>query len=338
MTTYPSDLIQGSTKANQIDNRIMDLVDIILDTFATSGLALGTEITAALCSLSGGYFDQVRVAGVDTKNGFLIHNSSNSNQYRIRSDSSLSGYGTGFSLEYTNGAVTPGDLDTDRVYTPIAYITDEDIWHTEIGSLSDAIAAAGSGGSDVTSVSTTKSFLTINPTTGDVGIELNNSGAAVGYVPYSTGDGSGNVEWADVGLPGYAAGSGSLSNQTISSGLTFTLDTECAAADGISISVGGAFDPETAGVYLVTYSIGTSGPSAAAASSAIEIDIRLNGVAVTGCSNSMAMVEDTPSSCTISGLVQVTNPSHNIDARIGQVSGSASGVYFAYSASCIRVA
>jgi hypothetical protein len=214
MPVISSTLIEGSTKANQIDDKVMDLAEAVLQFFATSGLSTDTTVSAALASVVSGYFDEIRVVGADAKNGLRIHNSTGTFQVRIRTVADYSGHGLGPAdavvIEYA-AAASSGDMNTPPTFAEWMVIMAGTIYHVAIGDILAAISNASGGGISSAVVNPDyQSGLAVNISSGVLALS-HPAPAAVGAIPYAA---QANGLWAYMtpsasgAIPIWDAGSG----------------------------------------------------------------------------------------------------------------------------------
>lgn len=208
MAVFSSELVTGATRANQIDDVINTLMGQIMDALATTGLASDVTINAAIASLASNYFDELRVVGVDSKNGIRIHNSTGDFQIRLRAEGDYNENGIGpadaIILEYA-GTATSGDMDTVPTFTDYLVITADTIWHPTLGDLEDLAAVTDVIGGTNISVSGS----------GDLTVATDTTGASdTGQLLYSNG---GTGAWTDPALWGHCYVSGASNNVTVGS-------------------------------------------------------------------------------------------------------------------------
>jgi hypothetical protein len=310
MPTISQDLIKGSHRAKDIDDKVMSAVDALwwvlcADTSAKPSQS-SVEVGAAAFDWASGYLAAVRLLGEDDENGVRIRDiaAGDESEYKIcvKSDFTATGI-TSTPAIVVQKRTDAGDIDADATWEDVFAITEENIWHkdSDIGTLATtlgnldtrvtanttAIAALAGGGSALTSTVSPASPGGIRVTddgAGNYGVAIDVFGDSGIAAPLNAGDciqatAAGGVEWASQTMPGLFCCSTTWAPSTPPTDTTIPFVQGSAFVKKPSLSTdwtitSGKVDVPYTGIYMATISCNVRADEAANASIILHVGDR----------------------------------------------------------------
>lgn len=333
--TFSSTLISDSTRANEIDDRVMDLLRAIVavlgdaDTFGTDHAVLQPIFDWYESGSSEGYFGTIRMRGSATQNGIRIRDMVNSKEFRVTLADGAST--PALKIQYNTGSeVSPSWTNlltvtqTDLIYHPGfdgTYETNGNIQGYIDAIRQELIDAINGipGGGLVDSVSAAAgSGLDISPTTGNVIVDFTEVNRDAAY-SLQVIDGGGTVGWAEQACPAHAFGTGYEAAVTLYNNTENQIDLSSISCNRGAMGLnGGGVDVVRTGTYLVTASVIFLNDSGVAFDATLAVRNAGSGFSYAATHVPINAL----TGFTATGIVEATGTNGNFTASIYQNSGA----------------